>query len=104
MLRKTNRFSFRKGVPKKVLQTPFFVLRYDVSPDKILHLAVVVSKKVDKRAVGRNKLKRKIVSFVQALVSIETQKNIVIFVKKQILEINDEQIKLELEKALNQSN
>ncbi len=61
MFPKSYRYSFRKGLPKKTLSTTFFVIKYDNSQDDSMHCAVVVGKKVDKRAVVRNKIKRQIV-------------------------------------------
>lgn len=51
----------------KVIQTPFFTLR--VAPNTFLYsrFGFVVSKKVDKRAVVRNSVKRKIRSCIEEL-------------------------------------
>lgn len=101
MFPKRERYSFKKGLPKHTLSTPFFILRYQKNDLSKLQCAVVVGKKVDKRATARNKLKRR---FVHIVKEITEDKNIsydfVFFLKKQIIEIERDQVKAELEKIL----
>lgn len=49
---------FRKGAK---ISTPFFVLRAIPAWDEVPRLAITVSKKVDKRAVGRNRIRRRLI-------------------------------------------
>lgn len=49
---------FRKGAK---ISTPFFVLRALAAWDEIPRFTVTVSKKVDKRAVARNRIRRRLV-------------------------------------------
>lgn len=103
MFAKKNRFSFRRGAPRQTLHTPFFVLAYQKNTDSQFRCAVVVGKKVDKRAVARNTVKRKIVSILE---EITKDKKIgfelVFFIRKEINTIieNRDEIKKHLEEAL----
>ncbi len=99
MFSKSHRFSFKKSVPKNYYQTPLFVIRYDKNTAESLRCAVVVGKKVDKRAVVRNKIKRQTVETIKKLVPVGTNAVIVIYAKKSILEADNEQRKDILEKA-----
>ena len=103
MLGRSHRFSFKRGAPKRIYQTPLFVIRYEQNDDK-LHCAVVVGKKVDKRAVVRNRIKRKFNETLRELLSLELKYDLVFFVKKQILESEAENTKNMLTKALKEIN
>jgi ribonuclease P protein component len=103
MLDKSHRFSFRKGSPRRVFSTPFFVLRFDNNKNEGLHAAVVVGKKVDKRAVIRNKIKRSLVAQVKELLSTDMNYNIVIFAKKAILQSQKDEQQKALEEAFKQT-
>lgn len=100
MLRKKNRYSFRKGVPKNIFATPFFVLRYQESNMPMVSCAVVVGKKVDKRAVLRNRIRRQVVVEVKKLLlNLDQKFEIVIYVKKNMSTLESEQMNEELKKA-----
>lgn len=100
MFARRNRFSFKKGVPRKIFSTPFFVIRHEKSVDKTFRCAVVVGKKVDKRAVVRNRIKRHIVATVKELLAHDTEMTIVIYAKKPIAELATESIEEEFKKAI----
>lgn len=101
MLAKQYRYSFKKGLPKHTLSTPFFTLRYGVSSVDRIQCAVVVSKKVNKKAVARNKIKRR---FMHAFQQVVKDKNnaysLVFFLKKGIQDMKQEEIKQEIQKVL----
>ena len=99
MFSRQNRYSFRKGLPKRTLSTPFFVVKYDKSNDKMLHGAVVVGKKVDKRAVVRNKIKRQIVSSLKDLLD-GSYLDVVVIARKPILGKTQEEIGQELRREI----
>ena len=99
MFKRANRYSFKKSIPSKVFQTPYFAMRFD-NDSSVLSCAVVVGKKVDKSAVVRNRIKRMIVLQIQEFVPLETKARIVLFVRKQEKKKEKEVIKEELEKAL----
>jgi ribonuclease P protein component len=63
MLNRSQRFSFRTGAPKLKIITPLFMVRYQLSETEPKY-AVVVPKKVSKKAVQRNRVKR---IFIQTL-------------------------------------
>lgn len=102
MFAKSHRFSFKKGAPRRIYSTPLFVVRYEANAKNGLHCAVVVGKKVDKKAVGRNRIKRQLVMIIEGLVPKDTNIDIVIFAKKQIETVEKETIKEEFEKAFKQ--
>lgn len=99
MFSKSHRFSFKKGVPKNYYQTPLFVIRYDKNTTGSFKCAVVVGKKVDKRAVVRNKIKRQTVEIIKELVAQDKNVAIVLYAKKPTLEAGLEQRKDILAKA-----
>lgn len=100
MLRRKNRYSFRKGVPKYIFATPFFVLRYQQSDTPIVSCAVVVGKKVDKRAVFRNKIRRQVIEEVKKLLQDLDQKfEIVLYIKKDMSTLESQHMNEELKKA-----
>ncbi len=104
MFGRQNRFSFRKGVPKKYFQTPFFAIRYDNNAENGLEVAVVVGKKVDKRATLRNKIKRKIVAFVKKSVSTDANFRLVIYAKKQVKTEESESVYKDLQQVFDKLN
>ena len=100
MFGKKNRYSFKRGVPKQIFATHFFVLRYQQPSQVGFTCAVVVGKKVDKRAVIRNKIKRKIVEEIQKLSKEQPiNSEMVLFAKKDIIKLENAQISEELRKT-----
>ncbi len=61
--------------------------------------AVVISKKVEKTAVGRNKIKRKIKEILKEL-KLPTKKTIIIYAKKGIIQTDREALKAEIQEAV----
>jgi ribonuclease P protein component len=100
MFAKSHRFSFKKGAPRSYYQAPLFVLRYDKNQIGSLRCAVVVGKKVDKRAVVRNKIKRQVLELIRELLSVDTKATIAVYAKKPILEAEIDERRSELKKAL----
>lgn len=84
MLPRESRFSFRNKLPKNVFHSQSFTVRYQEN-NKGLAVAVVVSKKVDKRAVIRNKIKRRLIGIIQKEIKTDTPVSLVFYVKKQAL-------------------
>jgi len=99
MLDRSHRFSFKRGAPRQIYKTPLFVVRFAPNGDQ-LHFAVVVGKKVDKRAVIRNRIKRQLTATITELLGKDLQYDIVLFVKKQIIEVDNDTIIEQLEKTL----
>lgn len=100
MFARNQRYSFKNGAPKKIYSSPLFVIRYDRNEEQKLECAVVVGKKVDKRAVVRNKLKRQVVSLIKELILPETPVKLVIFAKKPLNGVSNEEKREELLKTL----
>lgn len=90
MFEKEKRFSFKQGLPKKVISTPYFSLRFGNKKSEIGTIAVVVSKKVSKKAVIRNKIKRKFLSILKESLGEKSELyDIVIYVKPHSLDLDD---------------
>ncbi len=85
MLPKKNRFSFKNRLPRQILNFPSFSVRYEKN-DEGLKVGVVVSRKVDKRAVVRNRIKRVILETVRKNLETDKNLNLVFYVKKQAAE------------------
>lgn len=83
MLPREHRFSFKEKLPRKTLRSKSFSIRYDQS-GKGLKVAVVISKKVDKRSTVRNLIKRKVLEEVQKNVGKTSPLNLIFYVKKEI--------------------
>ncbi len=59
MLPRQNRLpAYTRLIHPKIASSPYFVLKYVDNDEEISRWKVVVSKKVDKKAVERNRLKR----------------------------------------------
>lgn len=101
MFSKAHRFSFKSKLPKHILNFPSFTLRFEKN-DESLKAGVVVSKKVDKRAVVRNSIKRKILETVGEKIDENSGWNIVFYAKKQAADL--ENLSKEVEEALGQIN
>ncbi len=102
MLTRESRYSFRRGLPKYVIATPLFTLRYSKNTLFRTQCAIVVGKKVDKRAVVRNKLKRRAAHALQEILKKYTvgSYNLVFFLKKQVHEVTVDDIQQEMIRSL----
>ncbi|OGH15880.1 MAG: hypothetical protein A3C30_03570 [Candidatus Levybacteria bacterium RIFCSPHIGHO2_02_FULL_40_18] len=87
MLPKEHRFSFKKGLPNKAKSFPSFTLRYGKNREGGLKTAVVVSKKVHKKAVIRNKIKRKLLRMLSDKIDKSRAVNLVFYIKRRALDI-----------------
>lgn len=100
MLARSNRFSFKNKLPKNTLNSQSFNIRYEKN-DEELKIAVVVSKKVDSKAVARNRIKRKIIAILGDKARQDSGLSLVFYIKK---EINEEMLEDEIESALKKIN
>lgn len=99
MFAKKNRYSFKGGLPKLVYSTPFFVVRYQKNNTDI-KCAVIVSRKIDKRATVRNRLRRIFTeSLKKAIADKKVEYDLVFYLRKPILD-NTDKINNELQKML----
>lgn len=103
MLKKTQRFSFKKGFPKSKLISPLFVVRFQKSESPTY--AVVVSKSVSKKAVVRNSIKRRFTKELQDILSESTNSfDLLFFLRKNFQEYNKSGIINELHFMLKKIN
>lgn len=100
MFSKKNRFSFKDRLPKQILNFPSFTIRYEKTDGEALKVAVVVSKKVDKRAVVRNRIKRIILETVRKKMELSNPLNVIFYVKAGAL--NSESLEKDLADVANQ--
>mgnify|MGYP003579598598 CR=1 FL=1 len=98
MLARENRFSFKNKLPNKTFASTFFNIRYDKNEEG-LRVAVVVSKKVDKRATVRNRVKRVILESVQKELDLKKPLTLVFYAKAQAA--SSESLNKEVSQALN---
>src|SRR4030042_6194105 len=101
MLSKKNRLSkFTKQGGAKTVSLPFFILKYTKTAGEDLKFAFVISKKIDKRAVVRNKIKRQISKGLEAVLEkVSKGYTFVFIVKKEILTKKQEEITKEIERV-----
>ena len=86
--------------PATVLKTVHFSLRIKKNDHTHPRFSVVVSKKVDKRAVGRNFLRRQTYGAVLPLIPSLTALDIIISVKKTGESLSPTMVEQELTRAL----
>ncbi|PIT89013.1 MAG: hypothetical protein COU27_02505 [Candidatus Levybacteria bacterium CG10_big_fil_rev_8_21_14_0_10_36_7] len=104
MLKKEFRYSFKNGVPKNIINSFLFTLRYQRNNLLKNTFAVVTSKKIDKRATVRNRLKRKFLGEIEKKKDeIKKPYNYVFFLKKNALNCENE-FETEIQKAILQIN
>jgi len=98
MFPKKNRFNFKSDLPKRIIHSDSFTLRYGKNVGGV-RVAVVVSKRVDKRAVVRNKIKRRMLSSIKKFVDTSEPLNLIFYVKKNVL--NSEDLEKEIQQVIN---
>lgn len=101
MFAKQFRFSFKNKLPKNTLNSQSFSVRYEKNEEG-LRVAVVVSKKVDKRAVIRNKIKRKILAAVRKEIETSAPINLVFYAKQGAASV--ENLENEVQDAIKKIN
>lgn len=87
MFARKHRYSFKEGLPKKTKSFPSFTLRYGKNQEGAVKAAVVVSKKVHKKAVIRNKIKRSLLRALAAKIDKSRGVNLVFYIKRKALDI-----------------
>ncbi len=95
MLKKKFRLLKETKFDKKNSYTsPFFALKTAKNEESFSRFGFIVSKKIDKRATVRNRLKRQIRVFIETnLEDIETGYDIMFILKKELLGKTTEEIK-----------
>jgi len=108
MLRKINRVSKRKAVEELrkariVFQSPIFGMLFVDKKDEEKRFLMVISKRISKKAVIRNKLKRQMTEVVRLnLDKIRPGVRVGFLVRGKILEWEWKEIKTEMERALSE--
>ena len=109
MIGRHNRFRGRNALASvakrnQAFRTEYFVLRY--APNRRptgFRLAVVVSKKVDKRAVVRNRIRRRLFELFRLNLDASLKADLVIFVSKaNLAELSDSELRQLFEPAWRQ--
>ncbi len=100
MLKKKYRLpsSIRLEKPKTI-SAKYFILKIAASPLLYPRFAFVISKKVDARAVVRNRIKREMTSYVSAVTEKLAGKDIIFILKKGAAE-NIKELAAEIEKNI----
>ena len=85
--------SFKRIRGEKSIASPLFALRFWENGENNLKFGFVVSKKIDKRAVVRNRVKRRLSKSIEELFGkIKPGYNFVFIAKKAILEKSQPEI------------
>mgnify|MGYP003394971570 CR=1 FL=1 len=71
-------------MPKTSVNSPQFLLKYGQNNLNHARFAVVVSKKIDKKATGRNKIRRRVISLIKKIFEKELSFDFVFIVRKEI--------------------
>ncbi|MCD4760508.1 ribonuclease P protein component [bacterium] len=102
MLPKENRLHQDKEI-KAVVQKgqtfflPQFVIKYQVNKEKFTKIGFIISTKVDKKAVVRNRLARQLREVIRSfLPEMKTGYSVMIIAKKQALELDFEALKKQM--------
>jgi len=87
MLKKQNRLGvIIRTKENKLFTSPLFNVRISDNKENKLRFAFIVSKKIDKRAVVRNKTKRILRIAAEKIISVvEADKDVIIIAKKTLL-------------------
>lgn len=105
MLKRENRLSQLRLNNPKTFSTPFFNLKIGKNNQEAKRFAFVVSKKIDKRAVFRNSLKRKFRSSIEEIFdNIENGWDFVFYPKQEAVKATREQILEEIKTIFLRNN
>ena len=105
MISKNERYSFKKGIPKKTIVTPFFSLRYETKDKPDLRIGVVVGKKVDKLATKRNELKRRFIEVAHRYLKTRDVKgDFVFYLKDKYKDATEDQTVKMIEESIVRAN
>jgi ribonuclease P protein component len=101
MLKKTNRLSSVRIKKSKLINSRLMDIKIGQNNLQFSRFGFVISKKIDKRAVVRNSLKRKLSACVEEIFDrIEGGHDFVFYPKREILDINQEILSTEVKKML----
>lgn len=99
MLKKKFRLaSFRKLDKASFSNSHFFTLKFSKSQEKGPRFAFVVSKKIDKRAVARNKIKRYLSGSIEKIINNISSGDYILIAKKAILNKDQREVETEVKR------
>lgn len=105
MLKKQNRLDVVQSGNMETASSPLLVIKFSKNNLTFNRFAFVISKKIDKRAVGRNALKRKLSSSIEEIFdNIVFGYDFVLYPKKDIINLDKEAIKIQMQKAFEAKN
>lgn len=102
MLKRKNRLPSQVKLTRaKTTHSPFFILKAALNDLEYNRATIIVGKKIDKRAVTRNKIKRRIRACLESLIlAMKPGKDILILTKPSIKDTTQQMICKELTKLL----
>lgn len=103
MFNKEHRYSFSGKLPTRSFSSPFFVMRFEKTKQPFT-VALVASKKIDKRSVVRNQAKRKLFHVLADLLPKESTLSLIFYVRRPILAATPEDLQKEIRRALEHAN
>lgn len=104
MLKKKNRLSSIGIKTKSRISTPLFGLSFSNNGQDLSRFSFIISKKIDKRAVVRNKAKRKIRSVIEEMLDrIDTGKDFVFYLKKDVVDTKKDDVRAEINKIFKEN-
>ena len=106
MLKKDYRLKvLKKNNGAKTISTFFFTLRFWENGESLSKFAFIISKKIDKRAVTRNKIKRSITRVLEELLSeIKPGYSFIFIPKREILEKSQTELEDSIKEAFKNNN
>lgn len=99
MFKREHRYSFSGKLPSQSIQSPFFVMRFEKTENPFT-VAIVASKKLDKRSVVRNRAKRKLFHVLADQIPKDNTFSMVFYVRQPILAATTEDIQKEVDRVL----
>jgi ribonuclease P protein component len=105
MLKKQNRLDVVQSGNMEITSSPLLVIKFSKNNLAFNRFAFVISKKIDKRAVVRNSLKRKLsLSIEEIFDNIVSGYDFILYPKKDIITCSPEEVKTQLVRALEVKN
>ena len=105
MLKRKYRLANLRNFNKaRFLESQFFTLRFSQNQNKEPKFAFVISKKIDKKAVARNKIKRYLSGSIASIIDKISPGDYILIAKKEIVNKNQEEVKSEVEKIFKEKH
>lgn len=106
MLKKIYRLAvLKREKSEKTISSSSFTLKYLISGDDVSRFAFIISKRIDKKAVIRNKIKRSISKVIEENLSeIVLGHNFIFIPKREILNKSSQELGKEIREVFKQNN